>query len=466
MEGEFDGAVLTQVPLAQSVLTLMRWALDADQLALRYQDHRGRCHDRLLSFPTFVGLLFDSLTVPWTSARNALLKAQDAGRLPVSLKAFYDKLKNTPVGVSLELFRDPAARLRAIVPDDRPGCPASLQGMSTLLLDGKVVKHVQRRLKVLRRDQATAFKLLGPRTLVLADRWSGLVHDWVADLDGEVNEVKYAAALVRRVPGTVPGPWLIVGDRAFGIFGVCQDIQDQGGHFLLRQHGMTRFVPDPERPAVHSTDRFGRPVRQQWGWLVRGKGDRERIAARQITVQRSKGVLVLVTDLLDPDRYPVDDLLETYLARWDIEGIFQTVTEVFHLRTLFSSSPQGMLAQMALCFLMYTVVRLVQGFIARAHGCEPKSISTELLFRDIQEELIALKRMLPLERVVAQVRAFATAEEVRLHVEALLQPCWCNRWKKANHRPRNPAKPPAAKPVRVRQRKGHDSVQRILELRQ
>jgi Transposase DDE domain len=301
---------------------------------------------------------------------------------------------------------------------------------------------------------------------VLADRWSGLLHDRVADLDGEVNEVKYAAALVRRVPGTVPGPWLIVGDRAFGIFGVCQDIRDQGGHFLLRRHGMTRFVPDPGRPAVHSTDRFGRPVLQQWGWLVRGKGGRERIAVRQITVQRSGGALVLLSDLLEPDRYPVDDLLETYLARWDIEGAFQAVTEVFHLRTLFSSSPRGMLAQLALCFLMYNVVHLVKGLIARARGRAERSISTTMLFRDIQEELISLKRMLPAERVVARTREFRAAEELRAHVEALLRPCWCDRWKKANDRPRDPAKPPTAKPVTIRQRKGHDSVQRILERRE
>jgi hypothetical protein len=290
MDGSFERTVLARLPLAEAVLTLMRWILYSSLLSSTYENYRGRCHDRLLTFPTFVHLLLDCLSHPCASARALLVKAKDNAQLPVSLKAFYDKLKNTPVAVSLGLFRAAAQRLRAVLPDYRPGCPVSLQRMTTLLMDGKVVKHVCRRLKQLRLARTTACKLLGPRTLVLAEHWSGLLYDLVADLDGEVNEVKYVAQLLQRVAVTVTGPWLIVGDRAFGIFQVCKDILDKHGHFLLRQHGVTRFFADPDRPVVRSIDRFGRPVVQQWGWIVRGKETKtkpqEEIYVRQITVQR------------------------------------------------------------------------------------------------------------------------------------------------------------------------------------
>lgn len=468
MDSSFDRTVLTRLPLAEAVLTLMRWMLDHTLLNSTYDDHRGRCHTRVLTFPAFVQLLFDCLTHPWVSARAALVKARDEKRLPVSLKAFYNKLKNTPVAVSLGLFRQAAARLHAVTPDYRPGCPASLQPLTTLLMDGKVVKHVCRRLKALRRDRGTACKLLGPRSLVLANRWTGQVHDLEADLDGEANEVKYATALLQRLKQTVRGAWLVVADRAFGIFQVCQAIrQAPDGHFLLRKHGQTTFVADPERPALSSTDRFGRPVVQRWGWIVRGKEtagqDRPQIAVRQITVQRQRESLVLLCSLLDADAYPVEDLLDTYLARWDIEGIFQKVTEVFHLRSLFSSSPQGMLLQLVLTLLMYNVVQSVQQTIAQEHDVTPQQLSTAVLFRDIQEELVTLTRLLNEEAVVAQVVVFASAAEVRAYVHGLLKPCWCERWKKANYRPRDPSKPVVPKPTRIRQRKGHDSVQRILQ---
>jgi hypothetical protein len=340
--------------------------------------------------------------------------------------------------------------------------------MTTLLMDGKVVKHVCRRLKLLRLSRQTACKLLGPRTLVLADRWSGLLHDLVADLDGEANEVKHVATLLQRLPDSVPGPWLIVGDRAFGRFGVCQDIAAMpGGHFLLRQHGTTTFLADPKRPAVPSTDRFGRPVLQEWGWLVRGKESkskpRPQRAVRRITVQREQSRLVLVSDLLEPEQYPVDDLLDSYLARWDIEGIFQTLTEVFHLRELFSSSPQGMLLQLVLTFLLYNAVQAVKLFVARQQAIEPERISTTMLFRDIQEELVSVTRLLSPAIVIEHITEQPTALAVQQRLQALLQGCWCQRWLKANYRRRDPSRKAASKPTKVRQRKAHDSVQRILQ---
>jgi hypothetical protein len=482
MDGDFDRTVLSRLPLAESVLTLMRWSFDRPLLEASYEEHRGRCHERLLSFSEFVHFLFDCLSLPWKSARAGLLKADDDGRLPVSVRAFYDKLKNTPVDVSLAFFRETARLVRAVMPDCRgeqagsegcPACPASLQGMTTLLMDGKVVKHVCRRLKPLRLDRQTACKLLGPRTLVLVDRWTGLLHDLVVDLDGEANEVKHVDSLLQQVPASVSGSWLIVGDRAFGIFEVCRNIVDRGGHFLFRKHGGTRFVADPEQPARHSRDRFGRPVVETWGWIVRGKETKtkagERLAARQIEVERDASELVLIDSfagVAHAERPGADDLLDAYLARWDIENAFQHVTEVFHLRTLISSSPRGMLFQLALTFLMHNVVQVVKRIIAHQERLEAQTVSTEMLFRDIQEELVSLKRLATATQAIELIEraaAFPTALAVRERLRQLLKGCWCNRWRKANHRPRDPSKRALAKPPKLRQQKDHDSVQRILE---
>lgn len=464
MDGSFDRAVLDRLPLAEAVLTCWRSLLNESLLNATYDRHRGRCHTRLLSFPDFVRLLFDGLTGPWKSGRASLVKARDEGRLPVSLPAFYDKMKNTPVDVSLAFFRDVVARLRAVAATHHPDCPASLQGFTTLLMDGKVVKHVCRRLKELRLCEVNACKLLGPRNLVVADRWSGLLVDLVADLDGEANEVKYVGALLRQVCTATSGPLLFVADRAFGVFKVCQQIRNANSHFLLRQHGTTVFVPDPEQPAVMTTDRFGRCVVQRWGWVTRGKPGpgQPRLAVRQITVQLKEEALVLLTSLCDATAYPVEDLLDAYLARWDIEGMFQKVTEVFQLRHLFSTQPQGMLFQLVLVFLMYDVVQVIKTVIAEEQGRAEAEISTTMLFRDITEELISVRRMLPVERVQELIAELPTPEAVRQRLRELLRPCWCNRWLKANYRPRDPSRPRPPGPPKLRQAKAHDSVQRIL----
>ena len=59
---------------------------------------------------------------------------------------------------------------------------------------------------------------------------------------------------------------------------------------------------------------------------------------RQIHLVRpGEEELYLVTDLLDEQKYPAEDLLAVYLKRWGIERVFQKITEVFHLERLWEA---------------------------------------------------------------------------------------------------------------------------------
>ena len=49
----------------------------------------------------------------------------------------------------------------------------------------------------------------------------------------------------------------------------------------------------------------------------------------------------LVTDLLDGEMFPASDLLDAYLLRWEIERVFQQITEVFSLESLIGSTPEA-----------------------------------------------------------------------------------------------------------------------------
>lgn len=463
-DGRLDREVLKRLPLAQAVLHAFAWALQTNDLNEVYDQNRGRCHERLLSFPSFVKILFSCLTGPWKSARSGLLKAEEEGELPVSLKAFYDKLKKTPVEVSLGLLRHVASRLRQIASYQHPDCPVSLRNMTCLIMDGKVIKHVCRRLKELRLSEANACKLLGPRSLVVAERWSGLLHDLVVDLDGEANEVKHTGALLHQIRATLDGPFLIIGDRAFGIFKVCAQTIEQQGHFLFRKHETTVFIEDSSQSAIESTDQFGRKVQQHFGCLTRGKSgpSRERIAVRKIVVTRDQEPLTLITSLTDAQAYPVDNLLDSYLARWNVENLFQQITQTFQLRHLFSTQPQGMLLQLVLTLLMYNVIQIVKCILSVKAKQPLESISTTMLFRDVQEELISVTRVLTAESVSSLIETFAMAELTRRKLEELLASTWRPSYCKANYKPRDPTRQRKTPPSKLRQTKPHDSVIRIL----
>jgi hypothetical protein len=471
MEDSFDRKVLDRLPLAEAVLLVMQHVFDDQMLTAVFDQHRAArpsekrkgVPPQRLMFPEFVRLLWDGLTGPRSGIRAELLKAKEEERLPISLIGVYQRLSRVPVELSLSLFREAAARLRELVPmtDETP--PQSLSNFDVEVLDGKVIKHVQRKRPELRLDQDNAMRLLGGSVLVARNRWTGLADNLVLHPDGEANDITFVPALLDSMPPTQKRR-LYVADRAFGVFEIARQFGLHQAEFLLRKHGQTKFIPDPDRDPVHSKDRFGRPVVQQWGWITRGKQTKrqpaERIAVRQITVTRDSQTLTLFTSLLDADAFPVDVLLDTYLDRWDIEKMFQTTTEVFGLRQLVSSSAEGTLIQFVLCTLIYNVIQLIKRYVAESQDLPEQSISSEMLHQDVSEELISAARMLPAQSVAETSESTATIIE-RLH--ALLDDQWHLSWQKSNDRPRDPSRPPKPKPELKRQTKPHDSVHRILK---
>lgn len=464
MDGSFDRQVLAKLPLAEAVLLAMRHVFDAVDLAALYEANRGRGYVRKLDYADLVGTLWDALTGARESVREELVDARDAGRLPVSLTAFYQKLAHAPLDATRESFRRCAAKLQELFPDDADRVGEALRDWTVLTLDGKTIKHVERRRPALRLDRENAARLLGGRALVARDRWTGAAVDLELDPDGEANEIKHVAALVRSLAAG-RSRFLIVADRAFGVFEVARVVRENGGHFLFRKHGTTRFVPDPDGVEKRSTDRFGRVVVQRRGWIVRGKATAkkpaERIAVRQIVVERDQENLTLITSLLDDADCPVDALLEAYLDRWDIEKMFQVVTETFGLKRLASTSPQGVLLQLALCLLAHDVVQLVKAYVARSRNLPASEVSDDMLFRDVARDLVAASRVLPAASVADLVPP-RTVEDVRSRLRELLDGLWRDRWRKRVGRPRDPSRPPRPKPPRIKQTKSHDSVYRIL----
>jgi len=190
------------------------------------------------------------------------------------------------------------------------------------------------------------------------------------------------------------------------------------------------------------------------------ESDRRRRYVRHITLARPGAeAVILVTDLLDADRYPAADLLAVYLARWQIEGVFQQITEVFDLRRLIGSTPQATVFQAALCLVLYNLVQVVRAYIAagRPEPTPVSSLSAEKIFDDLREELIALHKMLDVPQVLACVARPRTAAELVARLQTLLSRAWSPEWVKAKAGKRRPK----AKPVK--KSGAHTSVHKVLE---
>ena len=143
---------------------------------------------------------------------------------------------------------------------------------------------------------------------------------------------------------------------------------------------------------------------------------------------------------------PATDLLDLYLARWSIEGVFQQITAVFPLQTLSGTTPQGTVLQVAFCGWRYNMGQIVRADGATAQARPGPRISTELLFDEGHRQLGVFTALGPAEQVEPVFPGLPTAAALRAQLTRLLAALWTTRWLKA---PTKKRKAPAPRtPIR------------------
>jgi hypothetical protein len=466
MRQDVDREVLRRLPLAEATLQVWAWLVDDHHLNDIFQRLRGRQYTKDIPFPLVVRLIADALTQHHGSGRQSFARGQEQGLLDNSRQAVYGKLAHMALPLSEAFLAEGTQRLLPLLPDDQTDhIPGSLQRFDIYIVDGKVIKRVAKLLKPLRGQKGG---LLGGKALVALHLQSRLAVAMASTTDGEVNDAKLIPALLPQMVQLLPRERLAVLDSQFCDLTQPRKLLDQGDHFVVRAHPKVHFHPDAD--AIHAShpeqgqgvDDRGRSWTQDWGWLG-VPHDKHSLYVRRVTLSRTGDTTVVIySDLLDPEEFPAGDLLALYLARWGIERVFQQITEVFDLRSLIGTTPQGTIFQLSFCLLLYNVIQVVRAQVASGAALPVEVISTELLYEDVRRQLISLSEVVGLTQAVAllsqPVGVPLTAGLVRARLAALLGDVWTERWRKAvNKKPR------------PHQTKGntrdHTSVQRILEER-
>lgn len=447
--------VLARMPLAEAVLWLWKWVTCEERLQALWDTHRGRCYERVITFSVMVHLIADALLKYEGSGRRSFQKNIESGELEATVEAAYGKLARLPIRLSEAFLTECTGALREAFPEWAEWeLPKSLRGLGVVVLDGKAIKRVAKRLKALR---GIAGGLLGGRALVAMDWSTGLALAMHADPDGDANDVRFVAELVPIIREQVPGPRLWLADSAF-----CDLDQpgrftaEDGDHFVVRYHPKVKFHRDTKTPQRKGKTAKGQTYIEQWGWLG-SQHDKRRRYVRMIRLicPGKKKDVILVTDLLDADSYPAEDLLWLYSERWGIEDMFQKVTEVFGLQGLIGGTPQACIFQFAFCLLLYNMIQVVRGYIAQGQNREPDEISTEKLFDDIEQQLIAWNVMVAPDVTINYFDRVPTLRSLQARLRNLLASTWSDTWVKSPKQERHGKTP--RKLART-----HNSVYRIL----
>jgi hypothetical protein len=451
---DYQRQTLQRLPLAEAALRVWAWITHAPFLDQLYQRYRGRSYEQVLTFPVMVYLMADALLHYHGSGRRCFQEARRQGTLEASLTAVFGKLRRLPIPLSMGFLTDCTVRLMALFPEgvEAVELPASLAALEPVLLDGKAIKNVAKRLKPL---QGAKGGVLGGRALVALRLRQGLAVAMHAHPDGHVNDVRFVPELLPQIRQVVPGTRLFVGDRQFCLVQHLEYYREEGDHFLIRYSKNVLFTRDAQRPVRSGRDGEGRSIQEEWGWLGAAKHPRRRYV-RRITVQRSGDEAIhVVTDLEDADVYPAADLLWLYRQRWGIERMFQQVTEVFGLQGLIGSSPRASVFQLAFCLVLYNILQVVRAYVARGSKHRIAEVSTEKLFADVQDQLIAWNMLAtPADtlRLIVPLDLKATCGRLR----ELLDRVWKKIWRKAGRQQRGPS-------CHSGGHRGHVSAHRLLQ---
>jgi hypothetical protein len=197
------------------------------------------------------------------------------------------------------------------------------------------------------------------------------------------GEGHYAAALW----GAIPDDTLTVVDRNFLVAGTLVRLAAGGvsRHWLVRAKAKTRATLVAELGPGDALVEL--PVRRE---ARRADPALPRsFRARALTYQRAgHAPQVLLTSLLDPQRYPAAELVALYHERWEVElGYDEVKTEVLDgAETLRSRSPAAVAQELWGVLLAYDLVRLEMARAADLAGVAPTRISFVAALHLIRDE--------------------------------------------------------------------------------
>jgi hypothetical protein len=456
----FSAEVLSRLPLADAAWRVLHHVMDDAWLAEIWDRNRGRCYERALKFSDLAHLIAEALVQHNGSGRQSFERAQEDGTLAVAISSAFEKLGNLPLSLSESFLEEGTHRLHELLPKSLPvdpfPVPACWKDHELFGADGKAIKHVKRLLKPLRGLQAG---ILGARASVALNFRTGTAVSMVAHLDGEAGEAALTEKLLPNMAAAAGDKsWVVVLDRLYCNLMFPSLVLAAGGHFVIRYASNTAFNADPARPAKESHDAEGRRVEQEWGRLGKSAGDRA-LYVRRITLHLPDGKMIsVITDLLDDEAYPAEDVLATYRARWGIETVFKEITVVFSLKHLINTLPQGVLFQLSFCLLLYNTLQVLRTHLAFHQRCAADKISNHKLFYDLKRQLVSVNELVKVPQLLELLGERSTSAELRRRLTQNLRGVWSVRWWKSRSSGRG-----GHKKVKQRVLGNHTSTYRVLQ---
>ena len=329
-------------------------------LAELFESHATSQYTRELLFSNVVSLM--SLVVsgihPSVSAAYKALE-QDLG---VSRPALYGKLNGMELGISQALVRYSAANLQSIIAELQVPETQLLPGYDLKIADGNHLGGTEHRLKILRNNLARA---LPGQSIAVLDPQKMLVTDIFLNQDGHAQE----RSMLPSILETVQPQQVWIADRNFCTRQFLWGIARRSSDFIIRQH---QSLPIAEISPLQEigTTQTGRVLEQQ---VQITNEDSLTLKLRRVVIElhqptRQGDQQVALLTRLPSSVADAETVTRLYLQRWNIEGMFQVITDTFNCELNTLAYPKAALFVFCVAIVAFNLLSTVKAALKSVHG--------------------------------------------------------------------------------------------------
>jgi hypothetical protein len=273
--------------------------------------------------------------------------------------SFYAKINGLEPKLSQALVRYSSSQLAAAIAEfTQEAGKIVLPGYEVRIIDGNHIAGTEHRLKVLRTEAAGA---LPGQAIAVLDPQRELVVDVFPEQDAHAQE----RSLFPLVLETVTARQLWIADRNFCTKDFLTGVSQREASFVIREHlGLkwTAITPRVEVGQNESGTIFEQQVRLDSGICVR----RVTIQLKQPTRDGDLQVTVL-TNLPDTE-VSASLVAELYLQRWQIEQMFQVITDTFNCELQTLGYPKAALFVFCMALMAFNILSTVKAALKDVHG--------------------------------------------------------------------------------------------------
>jgi len=373
-------------PAAVMTRLALDWIIDGTPLDELFEEVAGDQYTREFTLRHFVEVMVDVASGFRPNPRAAFLRRNLA--LIASISAFYRKLNRMGLPVPMAVVRRTALRARQLIVASGGLKPEPVPGYSARILDGNVMTGTEHRIVPLRTTWSAG---LPGMSLAVYEPASELILDLILEENAHCQE----RALVDRIviePGQL---WIM--DRNFCLRSLLFRIARREAFFLVRWHRSTLPFTAVSRLRPRGRCATGRIYEQEID-VADNEGGIHRL--RRIVLKLDQPTrdgeteIVLVTNL-PADVAPIQ-CCDAYSDRWQIEGHYQTLTDLLHCEVPTLGYPRAALFAFSMSAVAGNALAVLKANLRVAHGPEmAEEVSDYALVGEVAEVYPGMMKAVP-----------------------------------------------------------------------